>query len=125
VVGWGSVPYLSEFGRSGKEILFARWPGKDESYRALFTNSWVGLPNYAPSAKVKNSVAYVSWNGATQVAKWRVLAGNSSNHLKVVATHARAGFETDIKLGKSYRFYEVQALDSKGAVLAHGSKTFS
>jgi Arylsulfotransferase (ASST) len=124
VVGWGSLPYFSEFTRSGKEILFVKWPGKDESYRALFTSSWVGLPNYPPSAKVKKSTVYVSWNGATQVAKWRVLAGNSSNSLKPVKTSARGGFETAIKLSKSYSAYEVQALDSKGAVLPHGSKTF-
>jgi hypothetical protein len=125
VVGWGSTPFISEFSRSGKEILYAQWPGKDESYRALFTNTWVGMPNYAPSAKVQNSTVFVSWNGATQVAQWRVLAGNSSNHLKVITTHARTGFETAIKLSKSYRDYEVQALDSKGAVLPHGSKTFT
>ena len=125
LVGWGALPYFSEFTASGKEILFAKWPGKDESYRALFTNTWVGLPNYAPSAKVKSSTVYVSWNGATQVAKWQVLAGNSSSSLKVVATKPRAGFETAIKLSKSYKDYEVKALDSKGAVLPHGTVTFS
>jgi arylsulfotransferase ASST len=124
VVGWGSLPYLSEFTRSGSEILFAKWPGKDESYRALFTNTWVGMPDYAPSAEVKNTTVYVSWNGATQVAKWRVLAGSSSSHLKAVTTQARGGFETAIKLSKSYKSYEVQALDSKGAVLPHGTKAF-
>jgi hypothetical protein len=125
VVGWGSVPFFSEFTHSGKEILFAKWPGKDESYRALFTDTWVGQPNYAPATKVKNNTVYVSWNGATQVAKWQVLAGGSSHHLKVVATQARDGFETAIKLSKSYNAYEVKALDSKGHVLPHGSKTFS
>lgn len=125
VVGWGSLPYFSEYTGSGKQILDVKWPGKDESYRALFTNTWVGTPNYAPSAKVNNGTVYVSWNGATEVAKWRVLAGTSSSHLKVVATDARAGFETAVKLSKSYKAYEVEALDSKGAVLPHGSKTFS
>ncbi|HEY1523618.1 MAG TPA: arylsulfotransferase family protein [Solirubrobacteraceae bacterium] len=125
LVGWGSVPYFSEFTRSGKEILFVRWPGKDESYRALFTNTWVGLPNYAPSARVKNRTVYVSWNGATQVAKWQILAGNSSGSLKVISTKARAGFETAVKLSKSYKDYEVKALDSKGHVLPHGAITFS
>lgn len=125
LVGWGSVPYFSEFTASGKEILFAKWPGKDESYRALLTNTWVGLPDYAPSATVRKTTVYVSWNGATQVAKWQVLAGSNSHSLKVVSTSARAGFETAIKLGKSYKAYEVRALDSKGAVLPHGTKTFS
>jgi hypothetical protein len=126
LVGWGSLPYFSEYSRAGRQLLDVKWPGKDESYRALFTNTWVGLPNYAPSARLKNGTVYVSWNGATQVVSWRVLAGGSSNHLKTVATHARSGFETAIKLSKSYRVYEVQGLDAKGNVLPHGtSKTFS
>jgi hypothetical protein len=124
VVGWGSLPYFSEFTRSGKEILFVKWPGKDESYRALFTSSWVGMPSYPPVATVKNNTVYVSWNGATQVAKWQILAGNSSNSLRVISTKARAGFETAVKLSKSYKDYEVKALDSKGAVLPHGTITF-
>jgi hypothetical protein len=125
VVGWGSLPYLSEFSRSGKELLFAKWPGKDESYRALFTNTWVGMPNYPPAAKAKQNTVYVSWNGATQVAKWQVLAGNSSHSLKVISTKARAGFETTVKLSKSYKDYEVNTLDSNGHVLPHGTSTFS
>ena len=125
VVGWGSLPYFSEYSRSGRQILDVRWPGKDESYRALFTNTWVGMPDYPPSAALKGSTVFVSWNGATQVAKWQVLAGQSSAHLKVVATRPRSGFETAIKLSRSYRAYEVKALDSGGHVLAHGSKSFS
>jgi hypothetical protein len=125
LVSWGSLPFFSEYSRSGKKLLDVQWPGKDETYRALFTDSWVGMPDYSPGARVKNGKVYVSWNGATQVAKWQVLAGNSSKHLKLVATHARSGFETVIKLAKSYRFYEVQALDSDGHPLPHGSKTFS
>jgi hypothetical protein len=125
LVGWGSLPYFSEYSKSGRQLLDVKWPGKDESYRALFTNTWVGMPNYPPSVKLKNNTVYVSWNGATQVARWRVLAGTSSTSLKVVATHARAGFETDVKLSKSYKAYEVEALDSKGHVLPHGTRTFS
>ena len=60
------------------------------------------------------------------MAKWKVLAGGSSSSLKVVSTKSRTGFETVIKLSKSFHTYELQALDSHGNVLAHGtSKTFS
>jgi hypothetical protein len=125
LVGWGALPYFSEYSKSGKQILDVQWPGKDESYRALFTGTWVGMPDYAPSVALRKGTVYVSWNGATQVAKWRLLAGNSTHHLKVVSTHARSGFETALKLSKSYKDYEVEALDSQGHVLAHGSKSFT
>lgn len=124
LVGWGSLPYFSEYSKSGKQILDVKWPGKDESYRALFTNTWVGTPYYPPVGAAKKGTVYASWNGATEVAKWKVFAGTSASHLKPVGSHARSGFETAIKLSKTYKVYEVQALDSHGNVLGT-SKTFS
>ncbi len=61
---------------------------------------------------------YASWNGATGVSAWRVLAGSSSSHLATVAGKTnRTGFETAIKLSKTYAAYEVEALNSKGKVI--------
>jgi hypothetical protein len=67
---------------------------------------------------------YASWNGTTQTKKWRVLAGSSSTHLSRVATKAMSNFETAIKLSKTHKVYEVEALDGKGHVLGR-SKPFS
>jgi hypothetical protein len=134
LVGWGSpYSYFTEFSKSGKTILDVQWPNKDQSYRALFapasgSGAWVGTPYYPPlgAAKTKGgkTTVYASWNGATEVAKWEVLAGSGS-HLTEVASHSRSGFETKISLKKSYSTYEVEALDSSGHVLPHGtSKSF-
>jgi hypothetical protein len=60
---------------------------------------------------------YASWDGATQVASWRVLAGKDANHLATVATKTKNGFETAIALTSSFKKYKVQALDAKGHVL--------
>ncbi len=38
----------------------------------------------------------VSWNGATEVASWRVLAGASTSALAPAATAAKTGFQTTI-----------------------------
>ncbi len=120
VVGWGSQPFFSEYGSSGKLLLDVAWPSPDESYRA-YVEHWVGLPYYPPSGGVEKSgstaTVYASWDGATQVKKWVVLAGNSVKHLSKVATARLSGFETAIKLSKSYKRYEVQGLDSKAHVL--------
>jgi hypothetical protein len=63
---------------------------------------------------------YVSWNGATQVTGWRVLAGPSAARLEPVATAADAGFETAIDtpggVGPS-TYVAVQALETSGSVL--------
>ena len=42
-VGWGSAPYLSEFGRDGELLFDARFPPEVESYRA-FRFPWSGQP---------------------------------------------------------------------------------
>ena len=124
LVGWGSAPFFSEYSKSGAELLDVRWPGVDRSYRALFTNTWVGKPDYPPNGAVRGDTVYASWNGATQVASWEVLAGSSAAVLKVVATQARSGFETAIELGKTYGAYEVRALGSGGRTLGT-SKAFT
>ncbi|HZU61271.1 MAG TPA: arylsulfotransferase family protein, partial [Solirubrobacteraceae bacterium] len=131
LVGWGSdfgpSTYFSEYTQSGKQIMDVQWPHKDQSYRALYaqtpssgpcptgdTTCWIGTPFYKPKGAVQKKTVYASWNGATQVAKWQVLAGSSAAHLKKVGSQASSGFETAIALKKSYGAYEVQALDAKG-----------
>lgn len=122
LVGWGSLPYLSEYSKSGKLLLDAVWPGPDQSYRALYTGSWIGTPYYPPSGAVRkshgNQTAYASWDGATQVAAWQVLAGPSAKRLRLVGTARTNGFETAIALKKgAYKVYEVRALNAKRHVI--------
>jgi hypothetical protein len=59
---------------------------------------------------------YASWNGATTLARWRVLGGDSPNQLRPLATAATTGFETGITV-PTQRYVQVQALDSTGAAI--------
>src|SRR6185312_16248369 len=83
--------------------------------------NWVGTPYFPPSGAAKKSkgkvTVYASWDGSTQVAAWKVLAGSNPNKLPVVATHAKTGFETAIRLARSAKVYKVQAFDAKGHLL--------
>jgi EmrB/QacA subfamily drug resistance transporter len=119
-VGWGSEPYLSEYSRSGKLLLDGYFPGSDLSYRAT-VELWVGLPLSPPVGAARrtgsNTTVYASWNGATQVASWRVLAGSSASRLAVVANTAKSGFETAIPLRAGYKSFEVEALSANGRVI--------
>lgn len=129
LVGWGSRPYFTEFSSSGRRLLDVRWPGKDQSYRALYSATWVATPYYPPRGATRTAhgqtTVYASWNGATEVRSWRVLAGASAAHLSPVATAHRNGFETALSLGtSSLKLFEVQALDATGKVLGT-SKAFS
>ena len=119
-LGWGSTPFFSEDSSKGKVLLDAFWPVPDVNYRTYVEN-WVGIPYFPPSGAVRNNggkaTVYASWDGDTQVVGWRVLAGNSAQSLKTVATRAKSGFETSIPLSSSYKAYKVQALGPKGKVL--------
>ena len=64
---------------------------------------------------------YASWNGATGVASWRVLAGPSTHQLAAVATGADSGFETAIATPTAEAYVQVQALSPSGAVLGTSS----
>jgi hypothetical protein len=63
-------------------------------------------------------VVYASWNGATEVARWRVLGGARPGALHALApAHAKTGFETAIHLQRPTKYLAVQALDSRGHLL--------
>jgi hypothetical protein len=119
-VGWGSAPYFSEYSPTGKLLLEAVFPGSDLSYRTMI-EPWVGLPLTAPAVATRalsgRPTVYASWNGATQLASWRVLAGTSASRLRAVASTAKSGFETAIPLSQAYQSIEVQALDAAGKVI--------
>jgi hypothetical protein len=122
LVGWGAKPYLSEYSAAGKHLLFeARFPRGDESYRA-YRFPWVGRPLTQPAvaARVRGGrlTVYASWNGATEVASWRVLAGPAPDALQPAATAPRRGFETAIPVAAAGPYAAVQALDAAGQVLA-------
>ncbi len=126
-VGWGSEPYFSEYSRSGQRLLEASFPGSDLSYRSTL-EPWVGLPLSAPAAVARQTggktTVYASWNGATQVVAWRVLAGASPSRMAVVATPAKSGFETAIPVPAGYESFKVQALGAGGRVIG-ASQLFS
>jgi hypothetical protein len=121
--GWGGWPYVSEFARDGR-VLFdvyfghGKSPGEDaDTYRA-YRFAWRGRPTEPPAVAVANGRVYVSWNGATNVTRWRLLAGGSNDALHPTATVKKAGFETAIPLPASASYVAVRALDRNGKVLA-------
>ncbi len=125
-IGWGAEPWFSEFNSSGQLLFDARMPPGDQSYRAYrfpWTGTPAGAPAVAASAGSPSSpvTVYASWNGATEVASWRVLAGPSAKRLAPVASGARSGFETAIATPGPEAYVQVQALNAAGAVLGNSS----
>jgi len=119
-VGWGQAPYFSEFDSRGQAVFDGRFVGNNSSYRA-YRFPWIGTPSTPPAVSASNSGSstnvYVSWNGATRVASWRVLAGASADALRAVTTVSKVGFESQATI-PTQAYVQVQALDGAGAVLA-------
>src|SRR5215211_3957489 len=125
-VGWGSEPFFSEFGRDGKLIFDASFTPELESYRA-FRFPWKGNPEDAPAVVAEvgpegDVTLYVSWNGATEVSTWEVLAGAGPDQLESVGSAPRKGFETAITLQTDEPYVAVRAKDGSGRLLG-ASKT--
>ena len=121
-VGWGAQPYFTEFDRGGGVLLDGRFgvEGTD-SYRA-YRLAWSGRPADDPAVSLERGeegrhVAHVSWNGATAVASWQVLAGPGPQQLQPIASGAKTGFETPIRFTTGAAVVRVRALNARGAVV--------
>lgn len=114
-VGWGSRHYYSEYTADGELLMDADF-GTGESYRA-YRLPWVAKPSEPPALVVADGTAYVSWNGATEVAAWRFLAGKDADSARDLGTVQREGFETSAEVPNA-PYIAAQALDRDGRVLA-------
>jgi hypothetical protein len=122
VIGWGAVPEVSEFATNGALLLDAHLPPGMSSYRA-FRFPWSGHPLTPPAVSAKvlstgdSTAVFASWNGATDVASWQVLAGEAAGALKPVTTMPVSGFESSTTLPERYAYAAVQALSASGELL--------
>jgi hypothetical protein len=121
VVGWGGIPYVTEFHRNGGVRFDARLPAGGMNYRA-FRLPWVGRPQDPPRLVSHRAAGrrrlYVSWNGATEVAAWRLEAGSGPDDLQAVVTKPKKGFETSLPIPPSGQVAVAVALGAQGRELS-------
>ena len=119
-IGWGEAPRISEFDRSGRMLFDAVLGDQYECYRA-FRLPWTGLPAQAPAiatARTRSgTTVYASWNGATEVDAWQLLAGGRTGVLAPVASTRSLGFESALHTSSLGPRFAVRALDGSGAPL--------
>jgi hypothetical protein len=113
-IGWGNVGRFSEFNSSHNLVRDMTFPTGVQSYRAT-KYVWHATPTAPPDAivdRVNTSVnVKVSWNGATDVTKWVVLAGVDANHLSSITARGRTGFETSLTASTSQPVIAIEARD--------------
>jgi len=121
-VGWGSEPVMSEFDPEGELLFDLNFPVEGESYRA-FRFPWTGHPYSLPAVAAEAGpgeeevTLYASWNGATEVAEWEVLAGPDPEGLESVGSAPRKGFETTVTVRTGEPYVSVRAKDRSGKTL--------
>jgi Arylsulfotransferase (ASST) len=121
-VGWGQLGRVSEFDPGGKLIFDAALGSSNNTYRG-YRFQWIGRPETRPTASARRkghrkTVVDAVWNGATEVAGWRILAGRGAKRLRPVRTIAWSGLDTTAVIRGRPREIEVVALDAQGGVLA-------
>jgi hypothetical protein len=120
-VGWGTQPYVTEFGPLGDVRFDATFDGGAWNYRA-FRNTWDGRPKTRPLVVARprsgGATVYASWNGSTETAYWRVHVGPSLGAQRVLKTVKRVGFETAIPIAAKSGVVSVTALDAAKRTLA-------
>lgn len=121
-VGWGQQPYFTEFNSAGQQVFDAHFTSHTSSYRA-YKLPWSGQPTTPPAMVIApnndgTTEVWTSWNGATDVSSWRVLAGTGPSTLTTLQTAPKGGFETSTSAPTGVADFEVQALDAHGNVLS-------
>jgi hypothetical protein len=114
-VGWGRLGRFSEFGPNGKLLLDAVFPPGYDTYRA-YRFPWVGNPSSGPVVAARragpDATVHAFWNGATDVARWGILAGPNASSLKEVASVPWNGLDTTARLRTQARWVAVAAEDA-------------
>jgi hypothetical protein len=121
-VGWGQQPYFSEYNATGRQIFDAHFAVPSSTYRA-YRFPWSAQPSGPPALAMSPNPngatdLYASWNGATDVSSWRVLAGPSAGALVPVGGSGKQGFETHIQVHSALPYFALQALGAAGQVLS-------
>ena len=121
MMGYGGLPNFTEHGPSGGVLLDGTLGKNVQDFRTYLA-PWSGHPASTPSLAVQSAAGgkltvAASWNGATEVASWQVLAGSSATSLAPVATVPRSGFQTSVPLALAPAYVAVQALDAAGAAI--------
>lgn len=128
LVGWGHSAAYTEFSPDGDVLCDVHFGasayfsfGRIVSYRA-WKGSWVGTPDTLPDAAVAGDSVYVSWNGATEVACWRLEVWDGQGLKDMSFTKVdeveRTDFETEIPLPPEITsLFRLCAIDINGEIL--------
>jgi hypothetical protein len=121
MIGWGSslAPYLTEVRPDGTKAFELDLGGTDVTYRA-FRFPWHATPTWPPSLVLQASNTMTltfSWNGATDIASYRIYGSNTFPPTTLATEVPKTGFESSYVLQnpqQGYCIYRVMPIDTQG-----------
>lgn len=120
LMGYGNLPNFTEYNAAGGVLLDGELGPNVQDFRT-YLSTWSGHPTTSPAIVAKRSGSSIavltSWNGATEIASWQLLAGSSPSSLTALSTVPKSGFQTDVTLTSSATYVESQALNANGSVI--------
>lgn len=132
VLGWGapsqatgySFLTMTEVSPDNQTLFELTMDEPYVSYRA-FRFPWQGSPNTLPALAFKQdgnvlTLGY-SWNGATDVASYKVFGGDSPQSLTMIEENPKTDFETQSQFGSlptGECYFQVAAIDANGNEMA-------
>lgn len=124
LVSYGNTGHVTEYDPSGRVVFEDQFGAGAWTYRTVRTPDWHATPAEPPAMAMDRAgdavTAYASWNGATEVASWGLLAGSDPTSLRPVGARApRTGFETSVPAAVSPGdgVFAVQAFDAAGGAI--------
>jgi hypothetical protein len=124
LVSWGTSRWITEVTTAGAVIHAVRIPAS--TYRAV-RHAWVGRPLGRPRLAVRRRGRatvdlWASWNGATEIRSWQVLAGRRRGALRPAGRPAPfRDLETRLRARVRGPYVAVRALDRRGRSLGRSA----
>lgn len=130
-VCWSANAYLTEFASGGQCILEAKLKARGFATYRAFKANFTGFPEDEPALEAfafgtsghnVTTVAYVSWNGATEVVAWNFyVSTDPSAKFSFVGTSLKLGFETIFGFTGYGPWVIAEAIDVHGKRLRRSS----
>lgn len=121
VIGWGSIPFVSETSQSGELLWAGQFGYGDVQSYSAHRSRWVAYPNTKPDVALRRTgqgyTVFMSWNNATEVRQWEIF-GTSGSQSSSLTKIQKSGFESSITVqGSGVDGFFVRGLKSDGTVL--------
>ena len=128
LISWGTTGRVTEVTPEGDvnlRLAIGERSNGGWSYRAV-RDEWDGTPDGRPAIEARRRRdgridVWASWNGATSIARWRVLAGDAEDALDPAGEFGFTDLETGMRFRSTADFVAVQALDAHGNVLGQSA----